>query len=351
MNSIQRFLLIFFAVMILLTLETSYAQTEGHLKWFLVSTLLFFALSPRIWFHPKHMQSEVLKAKEELVMATTHTSLICHSLPSIGFPTSEKLLILKMLFKIRCAEIGSIYCIFRNYQKKNADCDEWIPIFMKEYAIRDTYRNFDPWANAGADACVEDEATEEFALTICTKRGYNRFFGPEKIHESKVADIQTALFFWSFGTEKMLQYLQEVRAFGLIENKILELLEEYKTLEDVTEKGSFDGIFKEDDSEPKIKQSLKKLTILWSDIFRLLKTSILMHRLQDNNVNENQGDIDADLMLEIESLFELEKHLNRAITEVKGIGNRLDHPNNKLETFFMKRLKLNPFFADINSHD
>jgi hypothetical protein len=55
----------------------------------------------------------------------------------------------------------------------------------------------------------------------------------------------------------------------------------------------------------------------------------LMRRLQDNNVNKNQNDIDADLMHEIEALFELEKHLNWAITEVKGIGNRLDHPNNQ----------------------
>lgn len=349
MNTTQRFLLIFFAVMILLTSETSYAQTEGHLKWFLVSTLLFFALSPRLWFHPKHIQSEEVKVKEEHDVATKFTSLICQSLPSIGFPTSEKLLILKALFKIRCAEIGSIYCTFRNYQKKNADT-AWIPIFIKEYAMRDTYHDFDPWANSDTDTSAVDQTTEVFALSICEKRHYNSFFGPEKIHESKVADIKLALFFWSFGTKKMIQHLQEIRAFELIEEKILELMKEYMTLEDVTEKGSFDGIFKEDGSEPKIEQSLKKLTVLWADISRLLKMSLLMHKLQDNNANENQVDIDADLMREIEALSELEKHLNWAITEDKGLGSRLDHPNNKLETFFMKRLKLNPFWEDINSH-
>lgn len=340
MNRTQRCLLFVFTIIILLS--SSYSSDLDNFKYFLAATLLFFAFSPKLWFRPKHIQLEDVTTQEELESVTEHTPSIYHQLPSIGFPNSEKLLILKTLFKIRCAEIGNIYYVFRDYQKKHTD-DAWIPVFMKEYAIRDTYRDFDPWANADTDTRAADRATEEHASKICEKRHYNSFFGPEKVHESKVADIKTALFFWSFGSEKMIQHLLEVKTFGLIEDTIAEIIKEYQTLEEVTEKGSFDGIFREEGSEPKIRQSLKKLIILWAGISRTLKMSILM--LQDTTNN-----IDAELINEIEALCELEEHLDWAITETKGLGGGPNLPDSKIESFFMKRLKLNPFRERLNSH-
>ena len=191
--------------------------------------------------------------------------LLVRTLPSIGFPTPEKMLILKTLLKIRSAEIGSIYALLRSYQKQR-EVSEWIEIFIKEYAIKDSYRNDNALTMRGRDTVREDKETEERALAIFKKRHYGSYFGPEIFTAPKTADLKLALSFWSFRPAKMIRHLIEVKAFGLFETTIQELIKEYDTLEVITDRGTFSAIFKENTSEPQIQISFAKLRDLWVDI-------------------------------------------------------------------------------------
>ena len=72
----------------------------------------------------------------------------------------------------------------------------------------------------------------------------------------------------------------------------------------------------------------------------------LCNKLYSESISHIQSHI--HLLREIEALLELEKHLDWAITvPAEGpLADFSDFPEKRLESFFMKRLKSNPFWED-----
>lgn len=333
LNNLQRILLIFFAILVLFS-GSSHSESWTYLQLFLAATLLFFGLSPATWFHQTSMMQE-----NETSLGSNQENAQCDGeneelskLPIIGFLTSEKLLLMQSLVKLRSAEIGNIYLQVRQYQKEAKD-GNWVPLFMKQMAVSDLHG---PYTNVEKD---DEEKAEATAMDIFEKRYKFCSIAPTELYEDQIADLQVALLYWRYPPETIINRLQELKAFGFLENWIDDLIKAYQ----VIECSGFDYIFKEKKRESFL-VSLKRISSLWSEVIRILKINILLQQIKNEIPNEQYANENIDLQ-EISALIELERYLGCAITQEnlkeKGFTSL---PNKEREEFFLDRLKFNPLW-------
>lgn len=338
MNKIQRLLLIFFAILVLLSYGSSYTKFGTDLELFLAAVLLFFGLSPLTWFCKKQsvQRETTVPENENYEEALKNEDFI--PLPFLGFPTSEQSLILKSLIKLRAAEIGSIYCTLRDYQRKVGD-GNWVPLFMKKKAVSDLY-----YAHYVHIETEEEQKAEAEAQDIFEKKYKFCSIAPTDLYENEIADLQVALAYWCSSPKMLIYRLEEIKSFGILGDWIDSLIQQYKLLDQVTAGGDFETIFKKNKDAKSFKFCLDKITSLWSQISRIMKMSIIMNRIKENIENEQSSNEDIDLK-EIEALVELERHLDYAITkENSKIRGFALASFEKIEPFFLERLKFNPLW-------
>jgi hypothetical protein len=211
-------------------------------------------------------------------------------------------------------------------------------LFMKALAVSELHY--------GYYVTVEDEEIEkaEADATEVFKKGYKlSSAAPTDLYASEIADLHTALLFYSPHPELIIRRLRELQSFGYFRAWFSSIIHEYEVLIEMTE-GSFSSIFK-DNLSGKFKISLKNMSSLWSEITRILTMAILFKRIEGNVANDKKFEDDIDLK-EIEALRDLEKYLDCAITEenAKERGSFFPLPNKEHEAFFFKRLKTNPFW-------
>jgi len=336
MNEIQRSILILFSILIFFSSGSPHSQTETCVKFFFAATLLFFGLSPARWFRKERVEQEELIADEnEEIEEDENLS----SLPSIGFPTLEKMLILKSLVKLRSAEIANIYRTLRNYQEAAGD-GNWVPLFMQEKVVSDLY-----YAYYVQVEREEEEQARDEAKVIFEERYKFCSSAPADLYNDQIADLSIALSYWSGGGPKrIIRRLYELKTFGFLDDWIVKLIREYQIVDDATCGGSFETIFKREKKTNSFKPSLDKISSLWSEIIRILKMSILLKRIQNNSENETLCDEDMDLR-EIKALLELERCLDVAITQENlKTKSFIRVPREEDETFFLDHLKHNPIW-------
>lgn len=332
MNKIQRFLLIFFAVLILFS--SSYTQQSDFLKLFLVAILLFFGISPKGWYH--HIESPRKEPKEGLDEDCIEDD--DPSLPVLGFPNQELDLILKSLIKLRSAEIGSIYLTLRSYQRQAGE-GNWVSLFMKEMAVSGLY--YDPYINIEEK---KEKQTENEAEEIFEKKYKFCSFAPIELYEDEIADLRVALGYSRANPQLIIHRLEEIKSFGILSNLINSLIKEYRLLNKVSAAGDFGKVFNKNKTSSSFKYILDRIASLWYQISRIIKVSLMVNRISENIENEKPSNRDIDLK-EIEALLELEMHLGSAIIqENSNIKNLITFPSNEQESFFLERLKFNPFW-------
>ena len=336
MNGIQRFLLIFFSLLIFFFSGSSHAESDSSLRLFLVVILIFFGLSPAHWFYRRHETLGDLKEKKNQDEEPEESEC---SLPSIGFPSPEKMLILKSLLKLRSAEIANIYRTLRNYQGAAGD-ENWIPLFMKEKAVSGLY-----YAHYVQVEEAEEEQARDEAKVIFEERYKFCSSAPTDLYNDQIADLSIALSYWSDGGPKrIIRRLYELKTFGFLDDWIAKLIREYQFVDDATCGGSFETIFKREKKTNSFKPALDKISFLWSEIIRILKMSILLKRIQNNSENETLCDEDMDLR-EIKALLELERCLDVAVTQENlKTKSFIRVPREEDETFFLDHLKHNPIW-------
>lgn len=193
MNKIQRILLILFAVFVLFS-------GSSHL--FLTAILLFFALSPVNWFSKTQRKQDILSS----LVSEKHD---LGALPTIGSLTSEKLLLLKSLIKLRSAEIGNIYLQVRQYQKEAED-GNWVPLFMKELAVSDLH---EPYNHVEKE---EEEKAEAEAMAIFAERYKFCSIAPTGLYEDQIADLHVALLYWRYSPPDHNQSIRGIKIFWVL---------------------------------------------------------------------------------------------------------------------------------------
>ncbi len=333
MNRIQRFLLMFSAVLILVFSDSSYGD-GSYLKLFISAVLLFFGFSPVRWFCKK--QTLPMQPVEQKNEETEDEE--ARPLPVLGFPTPEQLLVVRSLIKLRAAEIGGIYRTLRDYQRQAKD-DNWVPLFMKRKAVSDLYDG--PYVQVEKEdmhrAEVEAEELFQKRYKFCS-------IAPIDLYDEQIADLQVALASRSASPVMIVSRLEEIKSFGVLRDWIDTLVKLYRILDLATGGGDFNAVFKREKKSSSFKPLLDQISAQWSDLYRLLKMSILLSRIHGNIPNEEASKKDVDLE-EIEALSELEISLDWVIAQEnmkrKGISSM---PFEEKEPFFFERLKFNPFW-------
>lgn len=335
-SKLQRALLIFFAVLVLFC-RSSYSESWAYLQLFLAAILLFFGLSPANWFRRKKpvkqdIVSSLASSQENAENDFEDEEL--SALPTTGFLTSENLLLLKALIKLRSAEIGNIYLEVREYQKKAKD-GNWVPLFMKNMAVLDLH---------GRSSHVEKEEEEKAeieAMTIFEEKYKFCSFAPTDLYEDQIADLHVALLCWCYPPQTIINRLEELRSFGFLHDRIGALINAYQAIDKCG--GDFSSIFKATKSE-RFRPSLKKISFLWSEIARIFKMSLLLQQIKNEIPNEQHANENIDLQ-EIEALVELESYLDLAITQ-ENLDRKsfISHPSKEKEKLFLNHLKFNPLW-------
>lgn len=256
------------------------------------------------------------------------------SLPATGFPTPEKLLILKSLIKLRCAEIGNIYLVLRQYQKEAKD-GNWVPLFMKELAVADLH---EPYIHVEKE---EEEKAETEAMAIFEERYKFCSIAPTGLYEDQIADLHVALLHWRYSPQTIINRLEELQSFGFLGDWIDALIKAYQAIDKCG--GDFKSIFKSKKTGS-FRPSLKRISFLWSEIARILKMSMFLQQIKNETPNEQHANENIDLQ-EIEALIELDRFLDCAITQ-ENLDRKslISLPNKEKEKFFLSRLKFNPLW-------
>jgi hypothetical protein len=255
-------------------------------------------------------------------------------LPSIGFPTPEKLLLLKSLSKLRFAEIGNIYLLLRQYQKEAKD-GNWVVLFMKKMAILDLHG---PYTYVEKE---EETKAENEAMALFEERYKFCSIAPTDLYDDQIADLHVALLHWCYSPQTIINRLEELRSVGILGDWIGALIKAYQAIDKCS--GDFESIFQNKKTES-FRPSLKKISYLWSEIFRILKMNILLQQIKSEISNEQYANENTDLQ-EIETLIELECYLDCAITQENlDLKDFSSLPDKKKEKFFLSRLKFNPMW-------
>jgi hypothetical protein len=316
-SKLQRILLILFAVLVLFS-------GSSHL--FLAAILLFFGLSPVNWFNKKQREQDVLSS---LVSEEHELS----ALPTIGFLTSEKLLLLKSLIKLRSAEIGNIYLQVRQYQKE-AENGNWVPIFMKQMAVSDLH---EPYNHVEKE---EEEKAEAEAMAIFEERYKFCSIAPTGLYEDQIADLHVALLYWRYSPQTVINRLEELKSFGFLEDCIDPLIKSYQIIDKCG--GGFKSIFKKKTGS--FKPALDRISHHWSEIIRIAKMNMFLDQIKNDTSNEHHIEENTELR-EIEALVELDRFLDCAITQ-ENLDRKscISLPPKEKEEFLLNRLKFNPLW-------
>lgn len=349
LNRTQRFLLLYFAFLIMISSDSYLNESSVILKLFLTSLLLFFGFSPTKWFRVvattdpcfqldcKNHENEEREENEE------HEDQIIEeegdlALPNLGFSNREQVLILKTLIKLRSFEIGSIYRVLRDYQESAGE-GNWVPFFMKRFAVSNLY-----YAHYVIVEKEDEKKAEDLACEIYEKNYKFCSIAPVDLYEDEIADLQVALGYWTARPGLIIKRLEEMKSFGVAIELIDSLIIQYKNLESLTSWGDFEKIFIKDKSSCSLKCCLEKISVLWSQVCRMMKMNLLLNRVRENLENEESSNEDMDLK-EIEALLEMERHLDFAINQENSSKSfRLTLPSKEQENFFIDRLNFNPFF-------
>ncbi len=331
MSGLQRFLLISSAVLIFLFSDSAYGD-ESYLKLFIVTVLLFFGLSPERWLHKKQSNPTcTLALKSESEQDENKDS---PSLPHPGFPSPEQSLIIKALIKLRSAEIGNVYLELRQQQKEAKD-GNWVPLFMKQMATLDLHG---PYTHVEKE---EEEKAESEAMVIFEERYSFCSIAPTELYEDQIADLHVALLHWRYSPQTVINRLEEFRSFGFLTDRLDALIKAYQDIDKC--EGGFKSIFKSKKSGS-FRPSLKRISLLWSEIARILKMSMFLLQIKSGTSNEQHADENLDLQ-ELEALIELERFLDCAITQENlDRKSHISLPNKEKEKFFLSRLKFNPLW-------
>lgn len=331
MNRIQRFLVIFSAVLILLFSDSAYGD-GSYLKLFIVTVLLFFGLSPERWFHKKQANPTYTPSlKPESEQDENQDS---PSLPHLGFSSPEQSLIIKALIKLRSAEIGNVYLELRQ-QQKEANDGNWVPLFMKKMATSDLHG---PYTHVEKE---EEEKAEDEAMLIFEEKYKFCSIAPTELYEDQIADLHVALLHWRYSPQTVINRLEEFRSFGLLTDRLDALIKAYQEVDKCG--GGFKSIFKSKKTGS-FRPSLKRISFLWTEIARILKMSMFLQQIESGNSNEQHAEENIELQ-EIEALIELERFLDCAIIQ-ENLDRKslISLPDKEKEEFFLSRLKFNPLW-------
>jgi len=269
----------------------------------------------------------------------------------MGFPTEDCMVVLTILFKLRSAELCSIYSTIRDYQKKgvktanqvNDSTTHWISIFLKDYAEAGIHENESSTYESSDSLRKREKKAAERAKLLVQER-FNFDTWPYDACEHECADIQIALLSWSVGFEKMIYELERFRISGLFKRQIEGLIYGYSCLYRRTHNGCFSflrmGMWNK--HVIRTRSRIFKNQLLWKNILHLLESSILLLKIKnEKNPHFDQGQHDL-LLQEIYGIKELEQCLNIAIC--KNSNNGLQIPRGEYETFLFKRLECNPIW-------
>jgi hypothetical protein len=331
MNRIQRFTLIFSAVLILFFSDSAYGDSS-YLKLFIVTVLLLFGLSPQRWFHKKQANpTATLALTPESEQDENQDS---SSLPHFGFSSPEQSLIIKALIKLRSAEIGNVYLALRQHQKEAKD-GNWVLLFMKQMSTLELHG---PYTHVEKE---EEEKAEREAMVIFEERYKFCSIAPTELYEDQIADLHVALLYWRYSPQTIINRLEEFRSFGFLTDRLDALIKAYQEVDKCG--GSFKSIFKSKKTGS-FRPSLKRISFLWSEIIRILKMSMFLQQIKSGTPNEQHADENIDLQ-ELEALIELERYLDCAITQENlDPKSFISLPNKEKEKFFLSRLTFNPLW-------
>lgn len=269
MNRIQRFLLFFFAISILLF--SNYSTDSGGVKYFLTVVLLFFAFSPLAWWK-KLPQDRLAKNTdfEERVNQKIggNIQLIRTSQESIAYCMS--------LYRLRITEILRSYSeICTKYPELEQE-DSWVLRLLKDSARYE----------GPLDDKDEEEAqkTEKEALLAYDKIFCHLFGRYPRSNSVEVVDIQIFLSVYSGACRGILRRLQYFKEIDFATIKIQELIKHYTILlESVGDEYQFTNFLKYHDGGSKVEEirnraraSFMQIRSLWEEINDLLVSNLLV---------------------------------------------------------------------------
>jgi hypothetical protein len=207
---------------------------------------------------------------------------------------------------------------------------------MKGKAVSDLYDG--PYAQIEE----EDELKAEVEAEELFKKSYEFCsIAPTELYEDQIADLHIALLHWRYSPQTVINRLEEFRSFGFLGDWLDDLIKAYQ---DIGKCGAdFKSIFNSTKTGS-FRPSLKRISFLWSEIFRILKMSMFLQQIKTGAPNEQHADENIDLQ-EIEALIELERFLHCAITQENlERKNAISLPNKEKEKFFLGRLQFNPLW-------
>lgn len=248
------------------------------------------------------------------------------------------------LLRIRSSEVGAMYSLIRDFQKKIDGENSWAPIFMGEYR---NLMSYDIYEDCREKREKKEQKYRTRAHNLFNKRRkYDHYYA--LLEEKILSDLEIAMFFWSSNLDMTISFLKTIPCERNISRHVCALLKEYKLIKFLTLNGNYHILFK---NWPLIgnfvRERYNSLISEWKEVRHLLQASILT--TQAGNVQQVGSSLFDSIWAEIQTLSSMESNLERAILQKNSRSSGWAFDTKNEEPFF-EQLKFNPIWKKLYSY-